>query len=98
MKPETKDKFKIGIIAFLCSALGVVASQSFIAGGYARSIETNTKDILSIETNFEAHKSYDDQTYLKKEVFNEFKMGEHKMLLDKINGMDTKIDRLLLRK
>ena len=87
----------IGIAAFVFSSLGTLATQSFLAGRYAETIDKNLIDMKVIVQEFKEHKVYDDATYLKKEVFEESVKRRDEMfdlIFKELEKISNKIDRI----
>jgi hypothetical protein len=96
IKANVKLTTIVAVAAFIFSALGTFATQSFIAGRYTQTIEQNALDIKLMIQDIKEHKVYDDMTYLKKEVFDESVKRRDEMfmlILAKLDKIEAKINR-----
>lgn len=75
MSVETKEKLKlasiVSIAALVFSIIGTVAANSFIAGSYAEKVTANEIKTRVIEEEMSNHIIHSENTYVKKEVFEE---------------------------
>lgn len=100
MPEEKKERIKfitlIAIISFFFSALGSVAANAFMGGRYAEKVEQTEKRVTVLENGLEYHKAYDNDTYVRKEVFEEsVKRRDEmfKLILEKLDRIESKILR-----
>lgn len=100
MSVETKEKFKlasiVSIAALVFSIIGTVAANSFIAGSYAEKVVANEIHTSTIENNLKEHIKHSEDSYVKKEVFEESvkrRDDMFKLILDKLGKIEDKIDR-----
>jgi len=75
--PEGKEKVKlyvtIGLLAFLLSFAGTIGANAFYGGRYAEKVDINEKRINKIEQSFDTHREYDNNEYVRKSQFYEYK-------------------------
>ena len=61
--------FWVAVVGFVMGLLGNVVSQSFVAGGVVKTLDTAVKDIGDIKKDLNSN-------YLKKETFQEYRDGK----------------------
>lgn len=100
MSVETKEKFKlasiVSIAALVFSIIGTVAANSFIAGSYAEKVTATEIKTRVIEQELDKHITHAEESYVKKEVFDEsVKRRDEifKLILDKLDRIEDKLDR-----
>jgi hypothetical protein len=100
MTLERRQTIKLTLIvalaSFTFSSLGTLITQSFIVGKYAQTIEENSQGLKELTLDLKEHKIYDNEIYLKKEVFEESVKARNMMLeiiLKKLEVIESKLSR-----